>query len=281
MKNKIIAEIGINFAYGTDKNKFVDNCKKLIDLAYLSGVELVKLQKRNPDLCVPEKEKNKLKKVPWENKEITYLQYKKDIEFGKPEYDILYNYCLSKNMILFASVWDLESAAFMKQYTNIVKIPSALITNIELLEYCKNNFVVNMLSTGMSNQEEIDKAIEICNPQIVFHTNSAYPSPVDELDLGYIRYLKNKYQDNIIIGYSGHEYGISGTIAAVVMGADIVERHITLDQTLWGSDQKASLGPRGLFELVDKIKEVESMLGGNYPREVKKSELSKRESLRK
>ena len=270
MNVKIIAEIGINH------NGDVNTCKKIIDSAVLSGCDYVKFQKRNPDICVPEEQKNKIKSTPWG--EMTYLEYKYKIEFGKKEYDEIDKYCKEKNIKWFASVWDKDSVDFMCQYTNIAKIPSALITNKELCKYAKEKFSYLIISTGMSTEDEIENCVQYCKPNVIMHTNSTYPSPINELNLEYITWLKNKYK--IEVGYSGHEYGLVTTFATIPLGVTWVERHITLDRTLWGSDQVASVEPSGLFKLVKGIRDIEKALGGNNKRKLFPSELLKRKSLR-
>lgn len=290
MKISTIAEIGINFAYGDDINKFVDNAKLLIDAAAVAGFDYVKFQKRNPDVCVPGAEKLKMKSVPWREEEITYLQYKKDIELTFEQYVELTNYALSKGMELFVSVWDTDSVRFAadlwyethkdKNFSHpIIKIPSALITNIYLLTYARSIAGMLMISTGMSDEDEINRAIGVSNPDIVFHTNSVYPSKSDELNLMYIKHLEEKYP-KIHIGYSGHEYGLTTTFAAAALGAKIIERHVTLDRMLWGSDQLASVEPIGQIKLIKGIREIEKALGCKGPRFVSQSELLKRKTLR-
>jgi len=288
MKTITIAEIGINYAHGTDKSKFVDNAKKLIDAASLAGFSYVKLQKRNPDVCVPEEQKSKMKKVPWRKEETTYLQYKKDIELSYEDYVEISTYAHNKGLGMFASVWDKDSVDFMKVFHTfysdnsvkvIMKIPSALITDIELIKYARVNCDILLMSTGMSNEKEIEKAVEAGKPDVLFHTNSSYPSPVEELNLRYILHLKKKYP-SIAIGWSGHEYGLTTTFAAVALGATWIERHVTTDRMLWGSDQVASVEPIGQFKLIKGIKDVEKALGIKGPRCVLESELIKRKSLR-
>jgi N-acetylneuraminate synthase len=279
MKTKIIAEIGINH------NGSLDTTKKLIDIASIAGCDFVKFQKRNPDVCVPESEKAKLRQTPWG--EMSYIDYKHKIEFNQAEYDEINLYCKEKNIGWFASVWDIDSVDFMSQYkTNIdgvekvlMKIPSALINNNELLEYAKKKSDYLMISTGMSNEEEIEHAILLSDPDLVFHTNSTYPSPIDELNLNYIKWLSKKYPSKEI-GYSGHEFGLVTTFAAVTLGASWVERHITLDRNMWGSDHMASIEPTGLIKLVKGIRDIEQSLGAFDKRYVLKSELLKRKSLR-
>ena len=284
-KTIIVAEIGINYAYGNDKSNFLDNTKKLIDAAYLAGCNWVKFQKRNPDICVPEQQKNKPKRVPWREEETTYIQYKHDIEFGKEEYDEIDRYCLEKGIGWFASVWDKWSVEFIEQnYTNggcvIMKIPSALINDIDLCSYARDKSDFLIVSTGMSTEEEVFKCVNYCDPDVVMHTNSSYPSKVDELNLEYITWLKETYPAKII-GYSGHEFGLVTTMAATLLGATCIERHITLDRTNWGSDQMASVEPGGLIKLVKGIRDIEKSMGGYGPRLVLGSELEKLKSLRR
>ena len=268
---KIIAEIGINH------NGDVELAKQLVDISVAAGCNYVKLQKRTPELCVPEHQKNKLRKTPWGK--IKYIDYKKKIEFGTEQYDELYDYIKGKNIELFASVWDTDSVDFMRPYSPLMKISSALITNLDLCMYARKNCEKLIISTGMSTEEEIEKCIKACNPDVVMHTNSTYPSPLKELNLNYINWLRDKYPD-IEIGYSGHEYGLVTTFAAAALGASWIERHVTLDRTMWGSDQMASVEPGGLIKLVKGIRDIESARGKYGPRKLFKSELEKRKSLR-
>lgn len=271
-ETQIIAEIGINH------NGDVDIAKKLIDASLVAGCQYVKLQKRTPDICVPERQKNKLRQTPWG--ELRYIDYKKKIEFEGEQYEELYDYIKDRPIEMFSSVWDLPSVDFMRQYTDVMKIPSALITDLRLCEYARDNSNTLIISTGMSTEEEIDRCIEACNPDVIMHTNSSYPSPVDELNLEYIRWLQNKWYGKEI-GYSGHEFGLVTTFAAVVMGANWVERHVTLDRTMWGSDHLASVEPQGLIKLVKGIRDIEKSMGGYQQRECLGRELEKRNSLRK
>lgn len=269
MSVKIIGEIGINH------NGDLELCKKLIDSAVLAGCDYVKFQKRNPDVCVPEEQKSKPKSTPWGD--MTYLEYKYKVEFGKEEYDEIDRYCKEKGIGWFASVWDTDSVDFMANYGSITKIPSALITNKELVKYAREKFDYLIISTGMSTEDEVEEAVMISNPDVIMHTNSTYPSPIEELNLEYIHWLK-KY--GVEVGYSGHEYGLVTTFATIPMGVTWIERHITLDRTLWGSDQVASVEPAGLMKLVKGVRDIEKSLGGYGPRVLLNSELSKRESLR-
>lgn len=272
-KIKIIAEIGINH------NGDLTLAKDLIMLAKTAGCDYVKLQKRNPDVCVPEDQKQLIRKTPWG--EITYLEYKWKLEFNENEYDELFDFCRTIGIKLFASVWDKPSADFMAQYTDLMKIPSALINDIDLCCYVRKKAGYLMVSTGMSTEIEIENCINACNPDVIFHTNSTYPTPVKELNLNYITHLKEKYSTKEI-GYSGHEYGLVTTFATIPMGVTWIERHITMDREMWGSDQKASVEPSGLIKLVKGIRDIESAL--SLPatnREVFGGELEKLKSLRK
>ncbi len=271
MKVKVIAEIGINH------NGSVELAKKLIDAAALSGCDYVKFQKRNPDVCVPEGQKDKMRKTPWG--EMRYIDYKKKIEFQKKEYDEIFKYCEQKGIGCFASVWDNDSVNFMKQYGDITKIPSALITDLDLCRNSRKQFKNLIISTGMSEEKEIYDCIHSCSPDVIMHTNSTYPSPVEELNLSYIKWLKDNWSAEV--GYSGHEYGLVTTFAAVAMGCTWIERHLTLDRTMWGSDHLASVEPQGFMKLVKGIRDIEKSMGPGGPRVCLGSELDKRKSLRK
>jgi len=268
---KIIAEIGINH------NGSLELAKDLIDLSKVAGCDYVKFQKRTPDICVPEEQKSKMRVTPWG--EMAYIDYKKKIEFEEEQYDHLFAYCEKIGIGCFASVWDNPSVDFMSRYTDLSKIPSALITNHELCAYAREKSDFLIVSTGMSTEEEIEKNVDICSPDVIMHTNSSYPSKVEELNLNYIKWLADKYPQSEI-GYSGHEYGLVTTFAAVALGCTWVERHITLDRNMWGSDHKSSIEPSGLIKLVKGIRDIEKSLGSGGPRQVLGSELDKRKSLR-
>lgn len=269
----IIAEIGINH------NGSVQMCKNMITLSKVAGANYAKIQKRNPEKCVPENQKNKLKSTPWG--EMTYLEYKKRIEFSEEEIADLFQHAKQVGIELFASVWDLDSVDLMAKYTSIGKIPSALITDIELCKKARQAFKTLIISTGMSTEEEIEHCVSSCEPDVIMHTNSTYPSPVNELNLRYIEWLKQKYVGKQI-GYSGHEYGLVTTFATIPLGVTWVERHVTLDRNMWGSDQLSSVEPSGLIKLVKGIRDIEQSL--RYEPQVRiqfPSESIKRESLRK
>jgi len=269
---KIISEIGINH------NGSIELAKELILLSKVSGCDYVKIQKRNPDVCVPEAQKKLLRKTPWG--EMTYLEYKWKLEFTEEQIKELVDYSKSIGIEFFASVWDLESVKLMAKYTKISKIPSALITNLELCAAARDNFETLIISTGMSNEKEIEECVAVCNPDVIMHTNSTYPCPVEELNLNYIHWLKNKWVGKEI-GYSGHEYGLVTTFASVAMGAKWIERHVTLDRSMWGSDQSSSIEPSGLIKLVKGIRDIEKATKYDIAeRREFDGELSKKKSLR-
>lgn len=270
---KIIAEIGINH------NGNIETCKKMMQLAKYAGVDYVKIQKRTPELCVPEEQKYKQKMTPWG--QMTYLDYKKKIEFNEDQIKELFDYAIEIGVEFFASVWDIPSIDLMHKYTDIGKIPSALINDLELCKYARNKFRKLMISTGMSTEEEIENCIEACNPDIIMHTNSCYPAPYHELNLKYILWLKNKYPNKKIY-WSGHEYGLTTSFAAVGMGIDGIERHICLSHNDWGSDQSSSVEiVPGLFKLVTGIRDIEkAMKYEPQPRILFENELEKKQTLR-
>lgn len=272
MSVKIISEIGINH------NGDIDLCKKLIDISVMAGCDYVKFQKRTPDLCVPDEQKNVIRDTPWGK--MKYIDYKKRIEFGEDEFDEIDLYCKKNNIKWFASVWDLPSVDFMNKYCKITKIPSALITDIELCKYSRKKNDTLIISTGMSSEDEIINCVNECNPDVIMHTNSTYPSPYDELNLNYILHLRKKFNGSDI-GYSGHEFGLPTTFAAVALGAMWVERHITLDRNMWGSDHSASVEPTGVWKLVKGIRDIEKSMGVIGPRKVTEGEIVKIKSLRK
>lgn len=282
MKNTyIIGEIGINH------NGSLEKAKRLIDIAAAAGCDAVKFQKRNPDVCVPEAQKSKPRSTPWG--EITYLEYKWKLEFGQEEYDEIDRYCKQQGIAWSASPWDMESLKFLDQYDiPFIKIASATITDDDILEAAIATGKRVIISTGMSTEEEIDHAIKVLqaaakkynntNEIGVLHCNSTYPAPVDELNLSAIRTLADKYP-YVEVGYSGHEFRLGTSVAAVYLGASIVERHITLDRTDYGSDQMSSVEPQGLFKLVSGIRELEAAFGDGVI-SVTDSELEPRKRLR-
>lgn len=270
---KIISEIGINH------NGCIDKCKKMMLLAKLAGSDYVKIQKRTPSLCVPEDQKNKPKDTPWGK--MTYLEYKERLEFNEEQIAELFKYSREIGIEFFASIWDIPSVDLMAKYTKIGKIPSALITDLELCKYARSKFEIFMISTGMSTEEEIEECVSVCDPDIIMHTNSCYPAAYEELNLKYILWLKNKYPTKAIY-WSGHEHGLVTTFASVGMGIDGIERHICLSHDDWGSDQSSSVEiVPGLFKLVKGVRDIEkAMQYQPGPRILFDNELKKKDTLR-
>ena len=276
-KIKIIAEAGCNH------NGSITNAKKLIDIAKVAGCDVVKFQKRNPDVCVPEHQKTVMRDTPWGK--MTYLDYKYKVEFNQNQYDEIDIYCKEKDIKWSASPWDIDSLDFLNQYDiPFIKIPSALLTDLELIKESVKTGKKIIISTGMSTIEEIDNAVDTIKKvnaeaqYAILHCNSTYPAPNDELNLNCIKTLKDKYKCEV--GYSGHEFGLTTTIASVCLGATIIERHITLDRTMWGTDQMCSVEPQGLIKLVRGIKELNKALGDGK-KIVTETEKPIREKLRK
>ncbi len=274
MKTYIIAEIGINH------NGSLDTAKKLIDIAAVSGCDAVKFQKRNPDVCVPEHQKNVPRETPWGT--MSYLDYKYRMEFGKQEYDQIDQYCKEKNIAWSASPWDMDSLHFLEQYNlPFIKMPSAMMTNEELMRASARTGKKIIFSSGMSTLDETDKAVQWMREEkaefALLHCNSTYPAPLEDLNLKCIQTLKERYACEV--GYSGHEFRLGTTVASIYLGATIIERHITLDRTMWGSDHLASVEPQGLIKLVKGVRELEIALGdGN--KVVTEGELPVRKKLR-
>ena len=270
---KIISEIGINH------NGSIEKCKELIMLSKVAGANYVKIQKRNPDVCVPEHQKTKMRKTPWG--EMTYLEYKHRMEFSEEQIKELCEYSQSIGIDFFASVWDLDSVKLMSKYTKIAKLGSASINDLELCKATRQAFDFVIISTGMSTEEEIEAAVEASQPNVIMHTNSTYPCPVEDLNLRYMEHMKEKWGKSMEIGYSGHEYGLVTTYAAVAMGATWVERHVTLDRNMWGSDHSSSIEPDGLIKLVKGIRSIEKATQYEPgPRKQFEGENAKKDSLR-
>jgi len=268
-----IGEVGINH------NGDINLAKKMILEAKKAGFSAVKFQKRNPEISTPENVKSKLRETPWG--EMTYLDYKFRIEFEKKEYDEIDNYCRELEIDWFASCWDIDSLNFLLNYEPpVLKIASASITNKDLLIAHRDSMLPIIMSTGMSTPDEIHKAYTILknNDLAILHTTSTYPCPPEELNLNVIKTLIQQYPNNPI-GYSGHESGLSTSIAAAVLGAKIIERHITLNRAMWGTDQAASLEPIGMQRLVGSINKIITALGDGK-KKVYESEISIKEKLR-
>ncbi|MEV0389467.1 N-acetylneuraminate synthase family protein [Nonomuraea sp. NPDC050643] len=255
----VIGEIGINH------NGDLDLARQLIDVAAEAGCQAVKFQKRTPAICVPEEQKGQIRQTPWG--EMTYLEYKERTEFGRDEYRQIAKYCDERGLHWFASPWDVPSVEFLEEMDVLVhKVASASVADHELLRVLAATGKPIILSTGMSTLSEIDQAVEILGTGklIMMHATSTYPLPPEEANLRTITTLKERY--GVPVGYSGHERGLQISLAAVTLGAVCVERHITLDRTMWGSDHAASLEPSGLEHLVRDIRIIEQAMGDGVKR---------------
>ena len=249
----IIAEIGINH------NGDINIAKKLIDLTKIAGCDAVKFQKRTVDIVYTPEELAKPRENPFGD---TNGDLKYGLEFNLEDYQEIDRYCKEKDIAWFASCWDEKSVDFIDQFDiPCYKIASASLTDDELIRYIRTKRKPIILSTGMSTLEQIDHAVEILGKKdlIILQTTSTYPALYEEIYLSVIPVLRKRY--DVPIGYSGHETGLPSSIAAVALGACVVERHITLDRAMWGSDQAASLGPSGIIKLVSEIRLVESAMG--------------------
>jgi len=268
----IVAEIGINH------NGDVNLAKKLIDMAVFAGCDAVKFQKRTIELVYTPEELAKERESPFGT---TNGDLKRGLEFGEKEYQEIDRYCKERGIIWFASPWDVRSVDFLEKFNvPCYKIASPCLTDDELLKYVKSKGKPIILSTGMSTEEEIKRAVKILGEKnlVVLHCTSTYPSKLEELNLKVIHWLKKEF--NCPVGYSGHETGIVEPVMAVVLGACAVEKHITLDRAMWGSDHAASLEPNGLNRLVRDIRNLPICLG-NGEKRVFESEIPILQKLRK
>ena len=270
----IIAEIGINH------NGDIEIAKKLIEVAQDAGCNAVKFQKRTVEKVYSKSVLDSPRESPWGK---TTRDQKLGLEFGKKEYDEINQHCLLYDIDWFASAWDIDSQLFLHQYDlKYNKIASAMLTNIELLETVTQEGKHTFISTGMSTMEEIKNAVDIfkksnCSFELM-HTNSSYPMKIEEANLMCIPMLKKEFDCNV--GYSGHEvsaYRVS--LIAASLGATSIERHITLDRTMYGSDQAASLEPPGLKRMIKDVRSVDSVLGDGKKR-VWDSEIPVKKKLR-
>ena len=269
----VIAEIGINH------NGDLALAKQLIDAAVETGCDAVKFQKRTPELCVPPEQRDIMRETPWGT--MTYLDYRYRTEFEKPEYDEIDRYCREVGIDWFASPWDEPSVDFLEQYDPVChKVASATITDLGLLRALRRTGRPIIMSTGMSSMDEIRTAVaELDRDNLLLaHATSTYPCKPEELNLRMISTLRTEF--DVPVGYSGHETGLSTTVATIALGACFIERHITLDRSMWGSDQAASVEVGGLGRLVRDIRVVESALGDGV-KKVYDSELPSRQKLRR
>lgn len=271
----MLAEIGLNH------NGDLAIAKKLIDAGFACNWHCVKFQKRTPDICVPDHQKSVMRETPWGK--MTYLEYRYRVEFGEKEYSYIDQYCREKPILWTASVWDIPSLQFILGYdVPFIKIPSAKLIETDLLHAAAKSGKPIILSTGMSTTEEIDAAVMVLdefapNNYALMHTNSTYPTPPNELNLLTLKFLKERYK--CVVGYSGHEYDLEPSVIAVALGARIIERHITLDHSMWGSDQFASLEVHAMDLLHKRVKNVTVSLGDGVKR-LTENEMQIRKKLR-
>ena len=267
----IIAEVGINH------NGDVEIAKQIIDAAVHAGAEAVKFQKRHPEASTPEHQQTQMRDTPWGY--ITYLDYRHKVEFGLEQYRDIDAYCRSNGISWMVSVWDEPSVDFMQQFeTPAYKVPSASLTDHALLKHVRGTGKPIILSTGMSTMEQIHRAVKTVGEDnlVLMHCTSTYPCEPHELNLRMVQTLRNEFS-GCPIGYSGHEVGLVPSAVAVALGACMVERHLTLDRAMWGSDQAASVEPGGFERLVKYIRVTEASLGDGVKRvyESEKPSMSK------
>jgi N-acetylneuraminate synthase len=270
----VIAEIGINH------NGSIELAKKMVDGAARAGCDAVKLQKRTPEVCTPKEQWNVMRDTPWGR--MTYIDYRHKVEFGWREYVEFDRHCRDLGIQWFASCWDDESVDFIERFEPpCYKVASASVTDLDLLRKMKSTGRPLMMSTGMSTMVEIEAAVAVVRDAqlLIAHATSSYPCPLEALNLRMIQTLKARYPA-YPIGYSGHETGLAPTLAAVALGATFVERHVTLDRAMWGSDQAASVEPGGMAKLVQNVRDIETSLGDGVKR-VHESEIPSMKKLRR
>ena len=270
----IIAEIGINH------NGDLDIAKQMIDAAVHAGVDAVKFQKRTPDIATPLDQQTQMRETPWGY--ITYLEYRYKVEFNEDQYREIDRYCREKGIAWMVSVWDQPSVDFMEKFdTPAYKIPSASLTDFGLIRKARATGKPLILSSGMSTMEQIHQGVKMAGEKdlVLMHCTSTYPCEPEELNLKMVETLRHEFPD-IPIGYSGHEVGLVPSSVAVALGACMVERHLTLDRAMWGSDQAASVEPGGFERLVKYIRVSEAALGDGV-KKVYESEKSSLKRLRR
>ncbi len=270
----IIAEIGINH------NGDLAIAKQMIDAAVHAGVDAVKFQKRTPELSTPPEQQKQMRETPWGY--ITYLEYRRKVEFGEAEYGEIDRYCREKGIPWMVSVWDEQAVDFMEQYdTPAYKIPSAALTDHNLMKHVHKTGKPVIISTGMSTMKQIREGVDAVksNNLVIMHCTSTYPCEPEELNLRMIETLRKEFPANPI-GYSGHEVGLVPSAVAVALGASMVERHLTLDRAMWGSDQAASVEPAGFERLVRYIRVSQASLGDGV-KKVYESEMPSLKKLRR
>jgi len=272
-----IAEIGLNH------NGDIKIAKQIIDAAVQAGVDAVKFQKRTPDLCVPEDQKSVMRETPWGL--MSYLDYRRRIEFDEKEYDEINEYCEQCGISWFASSWDIPSQKFLRKYNlSYNKVASAMLTYEDLLHEMASEKRHTFISTGMSTWNEIESAVEIFRhydcPFTLMHCTSTYPTAMEELNLNVIPVLKDKFPDSVGVGFSNHSPGILACSLAVSLGATCVEGHCTIRRNMWGTDQSNSLEPNGLEKMIRDCNNVHKILGDGT-KKVYESEKPIRKKLRK
>ena len=269
----VVSEIGINH------NGDLEIAKALIKAAKEAGVDAVKFQKRTPELCVPPEQRGQMRETPWGY--ISYLDYRYKVEFDVDDYKEIDRYCKELGITWFASVWDEPSVDFLEQFNPVCyKIPSASLTDHSLLKHLKKTNRPLILSTGMSTIAQIRESVSVVGTDhlIITHATSTYPCEPEELNLKMVETLRKEFP--CPIGYSGHEVGLIPSVIAVAFGACMVERHITLDRAMWGSDQAASVEPSGFERLVKYIRVTEQAVGDGV-KKVYESEMPSLKKLRR
>jgi N-acetylneuraminate synthase len=270
----VIAEIGINH------NGDLGIAKQMIDAAVHAGADAVKFQKRTPEICTPPDQQKQMRETPWGY--ITYLDYRYKVEFSEDQYREIDRHCREKKIDWMVSVWDEPSVDFMEKFdTPAYKVPSASLTDHNLLKYVRKTGKPIIVSSGMSTMEQIQRGVEVVGADnlVIMHCTSTYPCEPEELNLRMIETLRGEFPNNPI-GYSGHEVGLVPSAIAVAFGACMVERHLTLDRAMWGSDQAASVEPGGFERLVKYIRVTEASLGDGV-KKVYESEMSSLRKLRR
>jgi len=267
----VIAEAGINH------NGDMGIARQMIDAAVHAGADAVKFQKRTPEVCTPPDQQKQMRETPWGY--ITYLDYRYKVEFNEEQYREIDRYCKEKGIDWMVSVWDEPSVDFMEKFdTPAYKVPSASLTDHNLLNYVRKTGKPVIISSGMSTMEQIKRGVEVVGADnlVIMHCTSTYPCEPEELNLNMIKTLRSEFPNNPI-GYSGHEVGLVPSAIAVAFGACMIERHLTLDRAMWGSDQAASVEPGGFERLVKYIRVTEASLGDG----VKKVYESEKGSMKK
>ena len=270
----IIAEVGINH------NGDLRIAKQIIDAAVHAGADAVKFQKRAPEVSTPPEQQKQMRDTPWGY--ISYLEYRHKVEFNESQYRELDAYCREKGIPWMVSVWDEPSVEFMEKFdTPAYKVPSASLTDYGLIRKARATGRPVILSSGMSTMEQVRKGVEVAGEKdlVLMHCTSTYPCEPEELNLRMVGTLREEFA-RLPIGYSGHEVGLVPSAVAVALGACMVERHITLDRAMWGSDQAASVEPGGFERLVKYIRVTEASLGDGV-KQVYESEKASMKKLRR